>query len=78
MGFRSSYTPPASSRLRGDKPHAVLDGANALDAAFTVPELSKDCSVTYAGPGVLRNVGASRSGHFKEEGVVMGVRFLVG
>lgn len=49
------------------------------DAGFKVPELSKDCVITYAPPGLVRNVGASRKIYRVEEGaVIVGVRFLVG
>ena len=45
---------------------------------FETPELSKDSVLTYAPPGILRQVRGERGGWFVEEGVVMGVRFVVG
>ena len=59
-------------------PSAGAAGA-PLDAEFMVPELSKDCVITYAAPGLVRNVAAARKTVIHEEGsVIMGVRFLVG
>lgn len=54
------------------------NSGDTFDADFTVPELSRDCVITYAGPGVVRQVKGERGGWFVEEGVVMGVRFVVG
>ena len=49
------------------------------DARLEVPELSRDCVITYAPPGLVRDVGASRKTFFIEEGaVIVAVRFLVG
>lgn len=45
---------------------------------FVVPGLSVDCGATYASGGLVRNVGAARAGVFREGGVVMGARFVVG
>ena len=51
----------------------------AHDAGFVVPELSQDCVITYAPPGLVRNVGPARKTYMVEEGAVMyGVRFVVG
>ncbi len=52
--------------------------ANALDRGFVTPALSVDCSITYAPDGVIRNVGAAKRGVFKERGIIMGARFVVG
>ncbi len=52
--------------------------ADALDRGFVTPALSVDCSATYASKGIVRNVGAARGGVFKEGGVVMGARFVIG
>ena len=49
-----------------------------FDADFILPELCQDCCITYAEPGVVRNVGAVRGGWFEERGVLMGTRFIVG
>ncbi|KAJ9668316.1 hypothetical protein H2201_001364 [Coniosporium apollinis] len=54
-----------------------------VEDEFVVPALSKDCVVTYAQPGAwsgscVRQVRSERGGEFREEGVVMGVRFLLG
>lgn len=59
-------------------PQMQTTNGEALDRDFVVPALSQDCRVTYAAPGVVRNVGATRGGVFKERGVVMGARFLIG
>ena len=51
----------------------------AHDAGFVVPELSRDCVITYAPPGLVRNVGPARKTFMVEEGaVIYGVRFVVG
>ena len=49
------------------------------DAGFVVPELSRDCVITYAPAGLVRNVGPARKTFMVEEGaVIYGVRFIVG
>ena len=49
------------------------------DAGFVVPELSRDCVITYAPPGLVRKVGPARKTFMVEEGaVIYGVRFVVG
>ena len=50
----------------------------SLDRAFVTPSLSADCGITYAPGGVVRDVTAARGGRFKERGVIMGARFVVG
>ena len=75
-------TPTAANSSKGKEraPPLTPTQANgeALDREFKMPALSEDCRVTYAVDGVVRNVGAARSGAFRESGVVMGARFLVG
>lgn len=44
---------------------------------FAIPELSKGSVITYA-PGMVRQVKSERGGEFREEEVLLGVRFLVG
>ncbi|EMC98967.1 hypothetical protein BAUCODRAFT_386324 [Baudoinia panamericana UAMH 10762] len=44
---------------------------------FSVPDLSRGCAITYAGDGVQRQVGKARNGEFREEAVVVGMRFIV-
>ena len=53
-------------------------GTQDFEEDFVIPDLSKDSCITYAKRGVLRNVGSVRRKRFKEKGVVMGVRFIVG
>ena len=49
------------------------------DARLEVPKLSRDCVITYAPQGLVRDVGASRKTFLVEEGaVIVAVRFLVG
>ena len=49
------------------------------DARLEVPKLSRDCVITYAPPGLVRDVRASRKTFLIEEGaVIVAVRFLVG
>ena len=69
-------TPAAGSKRKVQAPTQL--SADALDRGFSTPALSVDCSTTYASSGILRNVGAARGGVFKEGGVVMGARFVVG
>ena len=45
-------------------------GGRAHDAEFVVPELSRDCVVTYAPPGLVRNVGPARKTFRVEDGAV--------
>ena len=78
---QSTATIPAASRRHSDATETSSMGnteAREFDADFVVPELSRNCSITYAEPGVVRNVGAVRGGWFREEGMVMGVRFIDG
>lgn len=66
----------ASRQRRRNIPQTVVE---RLDAGFTVPELSRDCVVTYAESGVLRNVASVKEASMEKEGpVIMGVRFIVG
>ena len=66
----------ASRQRRRNNPQIVVE---RLDAGFTVPELSRDCVVTYAERGVLRNVASVKEASMEKEGpVIMGVRFIVG
>lgn len=58
--------------------------------ALVTPPLSRDCVITYAQKGawgespsdgcggVLRQMKSARPGEFKEDSILMGVRFLVG
>ena len=59
------------------KAEAILE-AEALGRGFVTPALSADCSITYAKSGVVRNVGRVRHGVFRDRGVVLGARFIVG
>lgn len=70
--------PKPRARHRRRNGHERAPGVETFDANFKVPELSRDCVITYAGPGVVRQVKGERGGWFVEEEVVMGVRFLVG
>jgi len=49
-----------------------------LDTGFVNNELNEDCRIGYAVDGVVRQVGATRGASFREQGVVMGCRFVVG
>ena len=72
-------TPPASSnRSQTSQLTPVKSQKQVFDADFEIPALSKGCCITYAERGVVRNVPAVRGGWFKEEGVVMATRFIVG
>ena len=65
----------ASRQRRRNNPQTVIE---RLDAGFTVPELSRDCVVTYAERGVLRNIASVKEASMEKEGpVIMGVRFIV-
>lgn len=68
---------PAPGSKRKERA-ATLPTAEDLDRGFLTPVLSTDCVTTYAPVGVVRNVVAARGGVFKEGGVVMGTRFVVG
>ncbi|KAL8735343.1 MAG: hypothetical protein Q9166_000888 [cf. Caloplaca sp. 2 TL-2023] len=45
---------------------------------FEIPELSKGSIVTFAEEGTVRQVRSERGGWFREEEVLVGVRFVVG
>lgn len=63
----------------GQRERAVTQlSAEPPDREFTVPALSADCGITYAPAGIVRGVGAAKGGIFKEGGVIMGARFVVG
>ncbi|KAI4123432.1 MAG: hypothetical protein LQ338_005261 [Usnochroma carphineum] len=69
-GTSASAKPPFSKKKSGVK-------ANQL-VPWATPPLSKDSIVTYAEDGRVRQVRAERGGWFSEEGVLVGVRFVVG
>lgn len=76
---------PTSIRERSPTPSSkrresvsTRPSAEALDRDFVTPMLSADCSITYAPSGIVRNLGAARGGVFRERGVNMGARFLIG
>lgn len=70
-----SFTPDSSaSRRHRPGPPTPL----SLGGWQGTPPLSNDAVVTYAAGDVLRQVKGERNGWFKEAGVVMGARFLVG
>ena len=71
-------TPETVKKPRQRSRTQAVSAEQPHDAGFEVPELSRDCVITYAPPGFVRNVGASRKSFFVEEGaVIVGVRFLV-
>ncbi len=45
---------------------------------WEIPPLSRDCVVTYARDGTERQIRAERGGRFREEGVLIGVRYVLG
>ena len=51
--------------------------ATYVPSTWRPPPLNEDCVITYA-PDAIRQVKAERSGWFKEVGVLVGVRFLIG
>lgn len=67
-------TPGSKRRVRGP----TQPSAEALVRDFVTPTLSEDCRITYAPSGIFRNVLSEREGVFRERGVNMGARFLVG
>lgn len=80
----SPEVPLSGSRTQPKPPHGrtfpekAMVGNEAFDAHFVLPELSRDCAITFAEKGMVRSVPAARGGTFEERGVVMGVRFIVG
>lgn len=68
---------PAPSRRQVPETSSSAVG-HSLDDHFVLPALSDNCRVTFADRGVVRSVGAIRGGWFKEKGVIMGTRFIVG
>lgn len=68
---------PAPRSKRRERVSTQLS-TESLDRESVTPTLSEDCVITYAPAGYFRNVGAAKERVFKEEGVVMGARFIVG
>ena len=68
----------SQSRRRPRTSTQLTSTTEVFDADFQIPELSMNSCITYAEPGVVRNVGAVRGGWFEEKGVVMGTRFIIG
>ena len=56
----------------------AVSAGQPRDAGFEVPELSRDCVITYAPPGLVRNCASRKSFLVEEGAVIVGVRFLVG
>ncbi|WPH05008.1 Hypothetical protein R9X50_00790600 [Acrodontium crateriforme] len=50
--------------------------AQALET-FRTPDICKGSVVSYAGEGIQRQIGKARNGEFKEETLVVGMRFVV-
>lgn len=75
MGFGSSQndSTPCPSRRRSTTLHSGF-----ASGTQETQSLHDDSILTYAPEGILRQVRGERGGWFEEEGVVMGVRFLVG
>lgn len=78
-GKEKAVTPETVARS-GQKSRTKAKAAGqAHDAGFVVPELSRDCVITYAPSGLVRNVGPPRKTFMVEEGaVIYGIRFVVG
>ncbi|KAL8761775.1 MAG: hypothetical protein Q9184_002136 [Pyrenodesmia sp. 2 TL-2023] len=86
----ASHTPVASRGPSTPQPRAIdasalgtslrkSDGTRANDPGkWEIPALSRDCVVTYARDGTERQIRAERGGTFREEGVLIGVRYVVG
>ncbi|KAE9974003.1 hypothetical protein EG328_004062 [Venturia inaequalis] len=77
-----------AQRNRDEKARTQAKQMAELDESWKLPELSKDCVVSFAqeGPwrtsgngkgGVWRNVRSARPGHFKETDVLFGVRYVI-
>lgn len=75
-------------RSRNEKARTQTQQIAELDNSWKMPELSKDCVVSFAqeGPwmtsgngkgGVWRNVKSARPGSFKETDVLFGVRYVI-
>ena len=77
---KGKETIPQTVANPGQRAKAKAEPAGrAHDAGFVVPELSRDCVITYAPPGLVRNVGPARKTFMVEEGaVIYGVRWVVG
>ncbi|KAL8922696.1 MAG: hypothetical protein Q9208_005009 [Pyrenodesmia sp. 3 TL-2023] len=85
-----SHNPLASRGPSTPQPRAIdttslgtssrkSNGARVNDPVpWEIPASSRDCVVTYARDGTERQIRAERGGRFKEEGVLIGVRYVVG
>ncbi|KAL8799423.1 MAG: hypothetical protein Q9182_005908 [Xanthomendoza sp. 2 TL-2023] len=78
----SSIPPfPATQQTRGIDPPSVGPPKKKKGKAverWVVPEASKGAVVGFAEGEVVRQVRSERAGWFREEGVLVGVRFVVG
>ena len=76
------YIPSEASSSEEDEAPSIIPANIAKNAAFDenfqMPALDKGCCVSFAGRGVVRNVPAVMIGAFEDQGVIMGVRFIVG
>ena len=81
---RRSHKKQRTYAKRSRKPSYVIQSEPTMD----VPELCRDCVITYAEPrpgeevklgpgGVVRQVKCQRPGDFRESDVVLGIRFVV-
>ncbi|KAL8917988.1 MAG: hypothetical protein Q9172_005596 [Xanthocarpia lactea] len=72
----SSNTPAHIKKAKKPPPVAVVD--KKVTTSFEIPAMSRECVVTYAEGGIVRQVRSERGGWFKEERVLVGMRFVVG
>ena len=78
-GKEKAVTPETVAQSGQKSRMKAKAAGQAHDVGFVVPELSRDCVITYAPSGLVRNVGPARKTFMVEEGdVICGVRFVVG
>lgn len=67
--------PPMPCPTRAPTPHSSASGSAGPSNPHSLHE---DSVLTFAPEGIMRQVRGERGGWFEEEGVVLGVRFVVG
>ncbi|GIZ42103.1 hypothetical protein CKM354_000538300 [Cercospora kikuchii] len=76
---KAKIPPPPDSVKRSSRKPGKLDDQTPEEALanFKLPELSKDCTVSFAEGNAQRQIQKTRPGFFNEDEVVVGMRFVV-
>ncbi|PIA88947.1 hypothetical protein CB0940_07652 [Cercospora beticola] len=76
---KAKTPPPSDSVKRSSRKPGKLDDQTPEEALanFKVPDLCKDCTVSFAGGNAQRQIQKTRPGFFDEDEIVVGMRFVV-